>query len=117
MKYKTLKAKFRQLYQQLNGCTIEYDLSPYRNMLPEINKYESQLNIKTDLQLQQLSTSLKEQAQQNQLKQQTLYEVFALVRETAWRVLKLRPFDEQILGALAMQQDKLAEKQTGEGKT
>ncbi len=117
MKYKTLKTKFRQLYRQLNGCTIEYDLSPYRNMLQEINKYESQLNIKTDLQLQQLSTDLKEQAQQNELKQQTLYETFALVRETAWRVLKLRPFDEQILGALAMQQDKLAEMQTGEGKT
>jgi preprotein translocase subunit SecA len=117
MKYKTLRTKFRQLYQRLNGCTIEYDLSSYRNMLQEINKYESKLNIKTDLQLQQISASLKEQVQQDEIKWQTLFAAFALIRETAWRVLKMRPFDEQILGALAMQQDKLAEMQTGEGKT
>jgi preprotein translocase subunit SecA len=44
-------------------------------------------------------------------------EAFALVREMAHRVLGMRPFEVQLLGAWAMLQGKLAEMQTGEGKT
>jgi preprotein translocase subunit SecA len=117
MNYKSLSTKVRQLYKRLNGCTVEYDLSPYREMLLEINGSESRLSKLTNLQLQQISADLKKRVQHDGLQQQTLFEVFALVREAAWRELKLRPFDEQILGALAMQQNKLAEMQTGEGKT
>ena len=46
-----------------------------------------------------------------------LDELFALVREASERVLGTRPFDEQIVGGLAMNQGKIAEMQTGEGKT
>ena len=44
-------------------------------------------------------------------------EAFALIREMARRVLGLRPYDVQILGGWVMLQGKLAEMQTGEGKT
>jgi len=42
---------------------------------------------------------------------------FALVREQAHRVLGLTPYDEQLLGGWAMLRGRLAEMQTGEGKT
>lgn len=45
-----------------------------------------------------------------------MVEVFALVREVAARVLGLRACDEQIMGALTMQQGKLIGMRTGEGK-
>ena len=47
----------------------------------------------------------------------SLVETFAACCEVAERVLGLKPFDVQILGALALCRGKIAEMQTGEGKT
>ena len=44
-------------------------------------------------------------------------EAFALVREAARRVLKMRHFDVQLVGGLALHEGKIAEMRTGEGKT
>lgn len=46
-----------------------------------------------------------------------LDEVFAVVREASWRVLKLRHYDVQMVGGMALHDGKLAEMNTGEGKT
>ena len=44
-------------------------------------------------------------------------EAFATVREAAKRVLGMRPFDVQIMGAAALHMGNIAEMKTGEGKT
>jgi preprotein translocase subunit SecA len=44
-------------------------------------------------------------------------EAFAVVREAARRTLKLRHFDVQLIGGIALHQGKIAEMRTGEGKT
>ncbi|HEX2739834.1 MAG TPA: preprotein translocase subunit SecA [Rubrobacter sp.] len=44
-------------------------------------------------------------------------EAFAVVREVSRRTLKMRPFDEQIMGGIALHEGKIAEMKTGEGKT
>ncbi len=46
-----------------------------------------------------------------------LPEAFAVVREVADRVLGLRPYDVQVLGAIALHKNMIAEMRTGEGKT
>ena len=46
-----------------------------------------------------------------------LPEVFALVREASTRVLGMRHYDVQLLGAMALHNGKIAEMKTGEGKT
>jgi len=46
-----------------------------------------------------------------------LPEVFAAVRESARRTVKLRPFDVQIVGGLVLNSHSIAEMKTGEGKT
>ena len=46
-----------------------------------------------------------------------LPDAFAVVREAAWRVLKMRHFKEQIIGGIALHQGRVAEMKTGEGKT
>ena len=43
--------------------------------------------------------------------------LFALVRELSTRALGLRPFDEQVVAALALDRGAIVEMQTGEGKT
>ena len=44
-------------------------------------------------------------------------EAFAVVREAARRVLKMRHFDVQLVGGIALHEGKIAEMRTGEGKT
>ena len=48
---------------------------------------------------------------------QILPEAYAVVRESAYRVLGMYPKDVQVLGAIVMHQGNIAEMQTGEGKT
>jgi preprotein translocase subunit SecA len=46
-----------------------------------------------------------------------LPEAFAVAREAAWRTLRMRHFDVQLIGGIALHQGKIAEMRTGEGKT
>lgn len=110
--------KLKRLHKKIQGCTIEYDLEPYFKILDQINKVEKDIKNKTDLQLEQLAKQLRFKSEQKNISlDNLLVETFALVREAAWRKLKLRAYDEQIIGGIAMFQGKLAEQQTGEGKT
>src|SRR5512134_4048974 len=46
-----------------------------------------------------------------------LPEAFAVVREAGWRVLRMRHFDVQLIGGMALHRGMIAEMKTGEGKT
>lgn len=46
-----------------------------------------------------------------------LIEAFAVVREASWRILELRHYDVQLIGGMALHDNRLAEMATGEGKT
>lgn len=109
--------KLRQLWHRLRGRHIEFDLKPYRKLLTEINKREHKFKTAEDWVLKEASKSLVTRARDGAALDDLLVEAFALVREGARRVLGLRPFDVQIVAAIALHQGKLAEMQTGEGKT
>ena len=72
-----------------------------------------------------LADVLRRREQIERLSSQALFDLRPVSRQDAFaqaavaseRLLKLRPHDEQILGALAMAEGKIAEMQTGEGKT
>lgn len=117
MNKNTILLRIKNIYKQINGSTIEYNLTKYQLILERIKKYENTLKNKSDFQIQQLSENLKQSAKEKELTDYQVIEAFAIVREAACRVLKLQPYDVQILGALAMHQGKIAEMQTGEGKT
>jgi len=78
-------------------------------MLEAINAREAELVQASDGELRERAARLRGQAE--------LPDVFALVRETARRVLGERPYDVQMLAGIALHQGKLVEMQTGEGKT
>src|SRR5450759_83721 len=46
-----------------------------------------------------------------------LVEVFALVREAAWRAISQRHYDVQRMGGMVLHEGKISEMRTGEGKT
>jgi preprotein translocase subunit SecA len=117
MFYENILNKIKRYHQRLNGSMIEFDLSSYQTIFNEINKLKIEFENKRDEQLKSVSQSLMRDARNQECLEDLLIEAYALVREAIWRVLKMQPFDVQIIGGIVMHQGKLAEMQTGEGKT
>ncbi|MCX6149723.1 MAG: accessory Sec system translocase SecA2 [Ignavibacteriales bacterium] len=117
MLFKNVVTKIKRYHQHLNGSTIEFGISQYQSILTEINKLKSECEKKSDDQLKNLSQKLRMDALANANLDDLLVDAFALVREAIKRTIKLNPFDVQIIGGIVMHQGKLAEMQTGEGKT
>ncbi|RKX36470.1 MAG: preprotein translocase subunit SecA, partial [Thermotogae bacterium] len=85
-------------------------LKKYNKVLAKIKEKEKELRTMPNNQLRLMSNKLKEQ-------EPSLAESFALVREVSRRVLGMYPFDVQVIGGLALDDGKVAEMKTGEGKT
>ncbi len=117
MSNKSILNKIRRYHQKLNGSKIEFDLSSYQTTLTEINQLKSEFEKMSDEQLKSISRRLRKRSRNQESLDNLLVEAYALVREAIWRALKLQPFDVQIIGGIVMHQGKLAEMQTGEGKT
>ena len=108
-------AKLQELFHRARGRLIEVDLKRYRAQLLKIDRHDFQET--DDQQLRETSADLRARAGSGVSLNALLPEAFALARETARRVLGQRPFDVQVMAGIAMHQGKLAEMQTGEGKT
>jgi preprotein translocase subunit SecA len=109
--------KLDRYLKRLNGCTIEYDLQQYQGVLENIKTLLPEFTSKTDGHLKDASLALINKARAGAPPDDLLAESFALAAETMRRVLRQHPFDEQIIGGIVMHRAKLAEMQTGEGKT
>ena len=92
-------------------------LSKYQPQVDKINALENSLSSCTDLELQQKTQNLKQRLVKGEAKASITIEAFALVREASKRVLGLRHFDVQLIGGLVLDEGKIAEMKTGEGKT
>jgi len=110
------KTRILHLLNKMRGVPIiELDLRKYKEILSKINEFN--LEKVSDRALKKMSVCLIKQARQGVPLDDLLIEAFALVRETAWRTIGLRPFDVQVIAGIVMFQGKLAEMNTGEGKT
>ena len=89
----------------------------YKSQVDQINALENNLKLLTDFELQEKTKELKERLLKGEAKKSILPEAFALVREASKRVLGLRHFDVQLIGGLVLDEGKIAEIKTGEGKT
>jgi preprotein translocase subunit SecA len=85
--------------------------------LQRITRQGKTLVPRTDAQLRDLASGLQARARLGESLDDLLVETYALVREVAARTVGLRPFDVQILGAIALHGGNLVEMKTGEGKT
>jgi preprotein translocase subunit SecA len=91
--------------QKWRGVPIETDLARYQTTLHEIDRRGENLADRSDAQLQEIASALRNRAQRgsasNEL-EDLVVEVFALVIEAAHRVLGMRPFDVQVMAAIAL---------------
>ncbi len=110
-----LFARLAEFFYRARGRFVQLDLTRYERILSQIGQHD--LTAESDARLKERSTELAARACQGVPLDKLLVEAFALVRESARRVLAMRPFDVQVLAAIAMHQGRLAEMQTGEGKT
>ncbi len=109
--------RLRQVFHRFRGRLIEFDLTPYRKLLAQIDAREEEIRKHTDSHLKELSSELIARARTGVGLDDLLVEAFALGREVSSRVLGMRHFDVQVFGGIALHQGKLVEMQTGEGKT
>jgi len=102
---------------QMFGSRNDRLLKTYRKAVQQINALEPTFEKLDDLQLRGKTDELRERLGKGETLDQLLPEAFAAVREAGKRTLKMRHFDVQLIGGMALHQGKIAEMRTGEGKT
>jgi preprotein translocase subunit SecA len=107
----------KNLLTQIFGSRNDRLLKQYRKTVDRINALEPQFEALSDDQLQAKTQEFKERLAKGETLDELLTEAFAVVREASKRVLKMRHFDVQLLGGMALHNGKIAEMRTGEGKT
>ena len=106
------------LVRKIFGSKNDRFLKKLRPLVAKINALEPEMQALADEELPQRLAVYREQVQSGEKDlDAVLPEVFALVREASTRVLGMRHYDVQLLGAMALHNGKIAEMKTGEGKT
>ena len=92
-------------------------LKQYRSVMVRINAMEMALEKLSDEALRAKTDEFKSRVANGETLDALLPEAFAVVREGSKRVMKMRHFDVQLLGGMALHNGKISEMGTGEGKT
>ena len=108
---------FGKILKKVFGTSNDRELRGMRKIVTKINALEEGLKALSDIDLKAQTTVLRERLSQGETLDQILPEAFAVVRETASRVMSMRHFDVQMIGGLTLHSGKIAEMRTGEGKT
>ncbi len=102
---------------QIFGSRNDRLLKTYRRTVTQINALEPQFEALDDAALRAKTDEFRQRLAAGTALDDLLPEAFAVVREASKRVLKMRHFDVQMIGGIALHQGKIAEMRTGEGKT
>ncbi|RJG09417.1 preprotein translocase subunit SecA [Massilia cavernae] len=105
------------LLTQIFGSRNQRLLKQYQKTVREINALEPQIEKLSDAELQAKTPEFKARVAAGASLDELLPEAFAVCREAARRVLKMRHFDVQMIGGMVLHFGKIAEMGTGEGKT
>ena len=89
----------------------------YQSLIDQINNFEDTIKLLSDSELRARNFKLRQQYKEDGNLDSLIAESFALTREASLRTLGLRHFDVQLIGGLVLNNQKIAEMKTGEGKT
>ena len=107
-------AKFAR---KLFGSRNDRLLRRYQHTVDQVNALEGQMRTLESDRLAARTGEFRQQLESGRPLDELLPEAFAVAREASRRFLGMRPFDVQLVGALALHEGKIAEMRTGEGKT
>ena len=99
------------------GSRTDRLFKQYRRKVAVINKLEPEMKALSDEQLKAKTAEFRQRLADGASLDSLLPEAFAVVREASFRVLGMRHFDVQLIGGMVLNDGKIAEMRTGEGKT
>jgi preprotein translocase subunit SecA len=106
-----------KLLTSVFGSRNDRLLKQYRGVVQKINAFETQFEQLDDAGLRAKTDEFRARIEKGEALDDLLPEAYAVVREAGKRSLKMRHFDVQMVGGIALHQGKIAEMRTGEGKT
>ncbi len=107
----------QNVMKKIFGTKQDRDMKELQPLLKQINSLEPKMKALSDEELQAQTPKFREMLQNGSTLSDILPEAFATVREASVRVMKMRPYDVQIIGGIVLSEGKIAEMKTGEGKT
>ncbi len=108
---------FSSLARKILGTSKDRVLKEYRRTVGRINALEPEIQKLNDIELGAQTDKFKQRLANGETLDDILPEAFATAREAARRTLGQRPFDVQLMGAIALHEGYIPEMRTGEGKT
>ena len=103
--------------KKIFGSVNERIIKEVQGDVDKINGFEDQISQLSDEELKGKTQEFKDRLKKGEKLDDLLHEAFAVVREASKRVLNMRHFDVQLVGAIVLNQGNIAEMKTGEGKT
>lgn len=106
----------KKVFKRVLGDPEIRTLKRYRKRVKDVNALAEKYEKLTDKQLSEQTDALKKRLKNESL-DKILPDAFAVVKEAAFRTIKQKHYDVQLIGGMALHEGKVAEMKTGEGKT
>ncbi|WP_417440059.1 preprotein translocase subunit SecA [Idiomarina abyssalis] len=105
------------LFRKVFGSRNDRILKTMKKDVERINSLEPEFEALSDAELKEKTTEFRKRLNDGERLDQILPEAFATVREASKRVFGMRHFDVQLIGGMVLNDNRIAEMKTGEGKT
>ena len=105
------------LFSKVFGSRNDRILKALSKKVNQINQLEPEFEALSDAELKDKTAEFRKRLADGESLQSLLTEAFATVREASKRVFKMRHFDVQMVGGMVLDENRIAEMKTGEGKT
>jgi preprotein translocase subunit SecA len=103
--------------KKIVGTKNDREVKRYKKVVTQINQLEESLQKLSDDDLTAKTSEFRDRLDKGESLDSILSEAFAVVREGSRRVMGMRHFDVQLIGGMVLNEGKIAEMRTGEGKT
>ena len=107
----------KSIFSKIFGTHSEREIKRINHIVEAVESFDETMQGYSDEQLQAKTDEFKDRLSNGETLDDVLPEAYAVVREAAWRVLGIKHFRVQIIGAIILHHGRIAEMKTGEGKT
>ncbi|MGL6173919.1 MAG: preprotein translocase subunit SecA [Cellulosilyticaceae bacterium] len=107
----------KNIIEKIFGSHSQRELKRIEPIVQKVESYDEAMQKLTDEQLKAKTIEFKERIAKGETTDDILPEAYAVCREAAFRVLKMKHYKVQLIGGIILHNGRIAEMRTGEGKT
>ncbi len=108
---------FNKVLSKVFGSRNKREIKRLNKRVLEINSFEAAISELTDEELRGKTAEFRQRLDEGAELESLIPEVFSVVREAGKRAMNMRHFDVQLIGGMVLNEGRIAEMRTGEGKT